>query len=62
MSISLEELKEQLKASEIEFEHAKAHIYRVEGTIQLLKHFIVEAEKNLNPPKELSPSGGREES
>lgn len=44
MSISLEELQSQLASTEIELEHAKSHVSRCDGAIQLLKHFIKEAQ------------------
>lgn len=47
MSISLEELQAQLTATEVEFDRAKAHVHRCDGAVQLLKHFIEEAKKNL---------------
>lgn len=47
MSISLEELQAQLASTEVELERAKAHVHRCDGAVQLLKHFIGEAQKNL---------------
>ena len=49
MSLSLESLKEQLAAVELEIEQAKAHVYRCDGSIQLLKHLITEAETPETP-------------
>lgn len=45
MSITLEQLKEQLAASEQELEVAKAHVYRCDGAIQILKGLIAQAEQ-----------------
>lgn len=51
-SISVEDLKKQLAATESELEQAKAHVYRSDGAIQVLKHFIADAEK----PAETAPA------
>ena len=45
MSVLLDDLKKQLAASEAELEQAKAHVYRLDGAIQMLRHFISDAEK-----------------
>lgn len=38
--MNIDTLKKQLKSTETEFEQAKAHAYRCEGVIELLKHLI----------------------
>ena len=38
--MNLEQLIKQLEASEAELEQAKAHVYRVDGAVQMLKHLI----------------------
>lgn len=43
-SLSLDSLKEQLKATEQEFEAARSHLYRCDGVIQLLKNQIASLE------------------
>lgn len=40
MSINVNSLKEQLIATEAELESAKAHLYRCDGVVQMLKHLI----------------------
>jgi phage shock protein A len=42
--IKLETLKEQLVATEAEFEQIKSHMYRCDGVIQMLKHLIKQEE------------------
>ena len=44
-SIQIETLREQLATTEQELEHARAHVYRCDGVIQLLKHLIQQAEQ-----------------
>lgn len=43
--ITIEDLKEQLKAYEDQLEVAKSQVYRLDGITQLLRHLINEAEK-----------------
>lgn len=38
----LETLKTQLATTEAELEQAKAHVYRADGAMQLLKHLIAQ--------------------
>ncbi len=54
--ITIESLREQLAATEIELEQAKAHLYRCDGSIQLLRHLISEAEKPENPSTDETPA------
>ena len=54
MSLSLESLKEQLAAVEQEMEQAKSHVYRCDGSIQLLRHLIKQAEAE-TPEKPTAP-------
>lgn len=42
--MSIENLQEQLSKYEQELEAAKAHVYRLDGIIQFLRHQIKEAE------------------
>lgn len=42
--MTLEQLKAQLAQSEVELEEAKAHVYRCDGAIQLLKFQISQLE------------------
>ena len=42
---SLESLRKQLAETEAEWEQARAHLYRCDGAIQLLRHLIAESEK-----------------
>ena len=44
MAINLESLKTQLAQTEVELEQAKAHLYRCDGVVQMLKHLIAQAE------------------
>lgn len=55
--ITIEQLKEQLAASEQEFEAAKSHVYRTEGVIQLLKHQLALAEKPVDKPEPSKKKG-----
>jgi len=43
--IKMDDLKAQLAATEAEMEAAKAHLYRCDGALQVLKHLIAESEK-----------------
>ena len=54
--INVESLREQLEATKAEFEEAKAHVYRCDGTIKLLLHLIAEAEKPENPSEDETPA------
>ena len=45
----IETLKTQLTNTEAELEQAKAHVYRADGAIQLLKHLI--AQQTDTPPE-----------
>lgn len=55
--ITKESLSEQLKSSEVELAQAQAHVYRLDGIIQLLKHQIAsfdeptKAEAEVEKPK-----------
>lgn len=51
-ALSLESLKEQLKSVEAEQEGAKAHLYRTDGVIQLLKHQITSLETPAKPAED----------
>jgi hypothetical protein len=51
--MDIEALRKMLQDTELEFEQAKAHIYRCEGVIKLLQHQIYLLE---NPPKPLEPA------
>lgn len=42
MSITRQELVDQLAHTEVELENAKSIVYRCDGVIQLLKHLISE--------------------
>mgnify|MGYP001562868096 FL=1 len=44
MSLTVETLREQLATTEQELENARAHVYRCDGCIQLLKHLLTLAE------------------
>ena len=48
MAFGIDNLKAQLQDAEQELEVAKAHVYRCDGAIQLLKLQIAEAEKPEN--------------
>ena len=54
--INVESLREQLKASEVELEEAKAHVYRCDGVIRMLQHLIAEAEKPEKPSEDEKPT------
>ena len=43
-SVKVDALKEQLRNTEREMEEAKAHVYRADGAVQVLKHLISIAE------------------
>ena len=47
---SLESLKEQLASTEQELEQARAHVYRCDGALQLLRHLISQAEAPESAP------------
>ena len=44
MALTVETLREQLASTELELENARAHVYRCDGAIQVLKHLITVAE------------------
>lgn len=50
VNVKLSDLKSQLEASQEELELAKAHVHRVDGAIQLLKHFIKTEEDEVPEP------------
>ena len=50
--VNVDALREQLAETEVEFEQAKAHLYRCDGSIQLLKHLIAQAEKPETPAED----------
>ena len=50
--VNVDALREQLTETEVEFEQAKAHLYRCDGSIQLLKHLIAQAEKPETPAED----------
>lgn len=52
MALTLDELKEQLAQTEAELEASKAHVYRCDGAIQVLKHLIELAQTETEPSKE----------
>lgn len=54
MALDLESLKKQLAETELEFEKARAHMYRCDGVVQLLKYQITEAEKSEKPSEDTS--------
>ena len=56
MPLTLETLREQLTATELELEQAKAHVYRADGSIQLLRYLISEAAKPETPSKDETPA------
>ena len=44
MALTVETLREQLATTELELDNAKAHVYRCDGVVQMLKHLILQAE------------------
>ena len=55
MSLELEQLQTQLASTETELEQAKAHVYRCDGALQMLKHMIAQikaATSQEEPPKD----------
>ena len=54
MSIKVEDLKAQLAQHEQELENAKAVVYRIDGSMQVLRYLISKAEEAESPtdPKE----------
>lgn len=55
MNVNVEDLKKQLDATEVAFEQAKAHLYRLDGVAQTLRGLIVEAEKPVEKKKKDAP-------
>lgn len=54
--INVESLREQLATTQAEFEEAKAHVYRCDGTIKLLLHLIAQAETPEKPSEDEKPA------
>lgn len=52
MTINVDDLKAQLVTAEAEFEQTKAHLYRLDGIVQLLKKLIAtESDPPAKPKK-----------
>ena len=60
MALDVDALKNQLTRTETDLELAKAHVYRCDGVVQMLKHFITLTETEKPESDKSEPPFNRE--